>query len=190
MKLRLAAFVACVALATACTPHPASGQLQQSVMSPAAIPAAATCREVNGRADAHCSPGLFAHSPEVTADAPGYKHTLCQPKGVEPRWIASRRPSKSVTDKWKREVMAAYGMSGQPLSSVEGDHIGSLELDGDPGYTRGPTGLPVNFYPELWNGPAGAHIKDHEEDALHSKVCSGVLTLDQAQHQLITDWVR
>lgn len=152
--------------------------------------ASTVCHEVEGRADSRCSPGLFAHSPDVLADAPLYKHTLCQPDGVKPRWIAARRPPKNVTDGWKRQVMAAYGMSNYLLSAIEGDHIGALQLDGDPGYVKGPNGLPLNFYPQLWDGVSGAHAKDREEDALHSKVCSGVLKLDEAQHQLIADWVK
>jgi hypothetical protein len=134
---------------------------------------------------------LFAHSPDVTADAPRYLHTLCQPKGsvaAKDRWIAKRRPPTSVTNQWKIQVMNAYGFRNVALDKVEGDHVGSLELDGDPGYTKGPTGLPANFYPELWDGPTGAHTKDREEDLLHHQVCSGALTLQQAQDKLIADW--
>jgi hypothetical protein len=189
MKLRLAAVVACTALATACTPTGTPQHTQQAALAPSPTATAVHCHAVNGKADAHCSPGLFAHSPEVAADAPLYKHTLCQPDGVRPRWIAARRPPKNITDGWKRQVMAAYGLSPKLMNAVEGDHIGALQLDGDPGYTKGPTGLPENFYPQLWNGPTGAHTKDHEENSLHAKVCSGALTLNQAQRQLIADWV-
>jgi hypothetical protein len=85
--------------------------------------------------------------------------------------------------------MNAYGFRNVALKDVEGDHIISLILDGDDGSTKGPEGLPANFYPEMWNGPTGAHVKDQEEDLLHRQVCSGALTLEQAQAKIVADWV-
>lgn len=185
--MKIAIFLLCCVALVACAPNTTLSQSIQPVMVPA------LCHEVNGRADHTCTPGLFAHSPEVIADAPKYLHTLCQPEGSVPnpkdRWIAKRRPPKNITDKWKLQVMNAYGFRNVALKDVEGDHAGPLELDGDSGRTPGPLGLPANFYPQLWNGPHGAHAKDNEEHLLHEQVCSGALTLEQAQSKILADWV-
>jgi hypothetical protein len=146
--------------------------ITQSILPPQPTMVPALCREVNGRADHACTPGLFAHSPDVTADAPKYLHTLCQPEGSvanpKDRWIAKRRPPTTTTNKWKLQVMNAYGFRNVALKDVEGDHVAPLELDGDPGYVLGPLGLPANFYPQFWGG----------------------LTLQQAQDKILRDWVR
>jgi hypothetical protein len=183
---------------TASDPHSSNtstsgGTITQSILPPQPTMVPALCREVNGRADHTCTPGLFAHSPDVTADAPKYLHTLCQPEGSvanpKDRWIAKRRPPTSDTNKWKLQVMNAYGFRNVALKDVEGDHVAPLELDGDPGRTLGPLGLPANFYPQFWGGLTGAHVKDQEEGLLHRQVCSGGLTLQQAQDKIIRDWV-
>lgn len=186
-----AAVVVLSGLLAACGPNGGTGgELAQSVYAPQQpTQVAALCREVDGRADHTCTPGLAAHRPAVTADAPRYLHTLCQPKGVEPRWDTTVRPPTATTNKWKIAVMNAYGFRNVALKDVEGDHIISLILDGDDGSTKGPEGLPANFYPEMWNGPTGAHVKDQEEDLLHRQVCSGALTLEQAQAKIVADWV-
>jgi hypothetical protein len=141
---------------------------------------------------------LFSHDAEVTADAPRYLHTLCAPAppAGQKSWIQKRRPPDSYTSSWKRREMPAYGISDpNPARDIEEDHIDPLELDGDPGYTIGPKGLPVNLFPQRRQragAPAltSAEDKDHEEDMLHHQVCSGALTLAQAQDKITHDWVR
>jgi hypothetical protein len=167
------------------SPAPSPPGVYTSSMVPTPTTVPSLCHSINGRADHTCSPGLFAHRPEVAADAPRYLHTLCMPG-----WTKTIRPPTTVTNKWKVQVMNAYGMRNVALKDVEGDHIGPLVLDGDDGSTLGPTGLPLNYYPELWDGPTGAHVKDQEEDLLHRQVCSGALTLQQAQDKIIRDWVK
>jgi hypothetical protein len=168
--------------------------LDQSLAPQSTIAASSPCHSINGRADSHCTPGLWAHSPDVTADAPQYLHTLCQPplpKGfTEKRWIEKRRPPTSYTRRIEPQLMKAYGYAGDP-ANFELDHIGALELDGDPGYTAYvPSGMPANLYPQPWEGLTGARVKDREENLLHRQVCSGGLTLEQAQAKLIRDWVK
>lgn len=171
-------------------------QMRQAIGQPMLV--SAMCHSVNGRADSSCTPGLFSHSPEVTADAPRYLHTICAPappKGsYEKSWIQKRRPPDTYTNDWKRREMAAYGLTDPlPSKNIEEDHIGPLELDGDPGYTIGPKGLPTNLFPQR-RQRAGATVltsaedKDHEEDLLHHQVCSGALSLQQAQDKIIRDW--
>jgi hypothetical protein len=88
----------------------------------------------------------------------------------------------SVTNRIKKERTAAYGMTGQPVHVVELDHLASLGLGGAPAD-------PLNLGPEPYDGSLNAHDKDKVEDAAHRLVCSGHLTLADAQRKTATDWV-
>ncbi len=87
----------------------------------------------------------------------------------------------SVTDRIKREQMAAYGLVGVPAADEELDHLVSLELGGAPADV-------ANLWPEPWNGDSNAHQKDAVENFLHEEVCRGGMQLAEAQRQIATDW--
>jgi hypothetical protein len=175
---------------TSCAPPAQQPGPQHFATSAGATPVrAAMCHSINGRADRRCSPGLASHNPEVAADAPKYLHTLCQPEGAQPRWIAKRRPPTTYTNHLEAREFAAYGMTGD-IKDTENDHIIPLSFDGDPGYAMGANDLPLNLYPQPWEGTTGAKVKDREERLLHSQVCSGALTLQQAQDKIVRDWTK
>jgi len=68
--------------------------------------------------------------------------------------------------------MRAYGEAGSP-SAYQEDHLVSLELGGDPTDPR-------NLWPEPY--PRAAAV-DRIENELNAKVCSGRLSLADAQRQ-------
>lgn len=96
-------------------------------------------------------------------------------------WTATIRPPASYTNRLKLAQMAELGLHGPP-SSLEEDHLISLEIGGAP---RDPN----NLWPQRWHGPFNAHQKDVLENRLHRLVCAGTITLAQAQHEIATDWV-
>ena len=61
------------------------------------------------------------------------------------------------------------------------DHLISLELGGDNQST--------NLWPEPYYGQCNARDKDRLENELHRRVCSGAMSLKQAQQEIATDWV-
>jgi hypothetical protein len=93
-------------------------------------------------------------------------------------WTATVRPPESYTESLKEQQIAAEGLPGG-LSSYEEDHRMPLELGGAP---RDP----MNLSPE---SPAGPNAKDSDETALKDEVCSGQLTLAQAQTQMVATWL-
>jgi hypothetical protein len=135
-----------------------------------------------------------ATNPAVT-DA-NVQETICNPT-----WTRGLRPPASVTEQWKREILAAYHLRGS-VAGYEGDHrMPEADLGGDPGaYLQGgqwvmttqvvnlPSGavVPANFSDE---SPASPNAKDHDETALHDQVCAGRLTLTAAQTQLRDRWL-
>src|SRR5579863_273502 len=110
------------------------------------------------------------------------RETICNP-----RWSTkSIRPEESYTHRLKVEQIAEYGYSDSRLKDYEEDHFIPLELGGNPTD-------PKNLWPEPFETSVpdgGAHAKDKVENYLHAEVCSGSLTLEQAQHEIAEDWYR
>ena len=124
--------------------------------------------------DPTMTPGAI--NPSVTQD--NISSTICVSG-----WTKTIRPPASYTNKLKAQQMPLYGYPpGTPPSSVEEDHLISLELGGDPR-------SPLNLWPELWIGEWGAHKKDAVETKLKRLVCSGKLSLADAQTAIRTDWI-
>ncbi|HEX5597277.1 MAG TPA: hypothetical protein VFX61_14860 [Micromonosporaceae bacterium] len=130
-----------------------------------------SCAYDAGKADKRCTPGAI--NPEVTQA--NIHQTICV-KG----WTKTIRPPVSYTDSLKSIQLQRYGQPQQP-KLYEEDHLIALELGGAPRNSD-------NLWPQLWNGPTGAHVKDTEENELHTLVCSGAATLDSAQQTIVRDW--
>jgi hypothetical protein len=127
---------------------------------------------------------LDAPDPELT---PGLATELTVEAICARRWGKDRR---NVTAAMKREVFARYHLKGNSDRACtpdahgrrcEIDHLISRELGG------------ADDIRNLWPQPYGARPwnavrKDRLENRLHKGVCAGVITLEQAQHDIATDW--
>ena len=114
-------------------------------------------------ADAVRTPGVV--NPDVTQETIG--STICRDG-----WTRTIRPPTSYTSDLKVKQMHEYGVTGSPDEFQE-DHLISLELGGDPTDPR-----------NLWPEPIErAERVDKIENELNAKVCSGALTLAEAQRQ-------
>jgi hypothetical protein len=85
-------------------------------------------------------------------------------------WTATVRPPSEYTGALKRKQMRQYDETGPP-SAYQEDHLISLELGGDPTDPR-------NLWPEPY--PRASEVDQIEND-LNARVCSGVLSLRDAQ---------
>ena len=85
-------------------------------------------------------------------------------------WTKTVRPPTTYTNELKRRQLRARGLRGPP-SAYQEDHLISLELGGNPTDPR-------NLWPEPY--PRAAEV-DRIENELNAKLCSGRLTLAQAQ---------
>ncbi|HEY2645514.1 MAG TPA: hypothetical protein VGI34_01005 [Candidatus Acidoferrales bacterium] len=124
------------------------------------------------------TPGAI--NPQITQE--NIRETICNP-----RWSTkSIRPEENYTHRLKVEQIAEYGYSDSRLKDYEEDHFIPLELGGNPTD-------PKNLWPEPFETSipdGGAHAKDKVENYLRAEVCSGSLTLEQAQHEISEDWYR
>jgi hypothetical protein len=120
-----------------------------------------------------------------------YEHKW-YPKGQQPK---GSKPVRSVSAKEKRVTFMYYGLGGNDrIACTDGyeiDHLISLELGGSNTF--------INRWPQTYcraatdDGkeiiPSSARDKDRLENALKTKVCSGLMTLQEAQKEIATDWV-
>ena len=113
------------------------------------------------RASAALTPGAL--NPDVTQAT--IRSTICV-RG----WTRTVRPPVDYTDALKLRQMHRYGEAGSP-SRYQEDHLISLELGGDPSDPR-------NLWPEPY--PRAAEV-DRIENELNAQVCSGSLSLADAQ---------
>jgi hypothetical protein len=114
-------------------------------------------------------------NPDVTQG--NIKRTICRAG-----WTKTIRPPTSYTNTLKRQQIAAYGYADKRMRSYEEDHLISLQLGGHP---RDPR----NLWPEAYVGACGARRKDVIETKLKRLVCSGKITLAQAQEAIAWNWV-
>jgi hypothetical protein len=98
-------------------------------------------------------------------------------------WTSTVRPPSSVTTALKRAQLASgYSYKGNTSTSAyEEDHLISLELGGAPA-------AEANLWPEPYNSPEGARVKDVIENKLHSLVCDHSISLAKAQQTIATNW--
>ena len=114
-------------------------------------------------ADPVRTPGVL--NPDVTQV--NIRSTICRHG-----WTATIRPPVGYTNALKRRQMRLYGETGS-MSDYQEDHLISLELGGSPTDPR-------NLWPEPY--PRASDV-DRIENDLNAQVCSGVLTLAQAQQR-------
>jgi len=129
------------------------------------------CHLTNGNLpDPSCTPGAI--DVKVTQD--NIDQTICA-KG----YTKTVRPPVSYTNKLKRQQIEDYGYADKNLKDYEEDHLISLELGGNPTD-------PKNLWPEPGDSP---NPKDKIENLCNEKVCSGQITLSEAQHEIATNWL-
>jgi hypothetical protein len=154
--------------------HPSNARPAAAVISSptAANPGPIACRSVNGLPDTACTPGL--PDPRVTQDN---IHTTICISG----YTKTVRPSTRYTNALKVQQIKQYGYADTNLADYEEDHLIPLELGGHPTDPR-------NLWPEPRAGDNAATNKDRVENALHKKVCAGLVTLMSAQTAIAVNW--
>jgi hypothetical protein len=154
------------------TPTPAAGSSTPVVAAPTEnVPASwgkptktSGC-QVNGPLqDRACTPGAIF---------PVTKNDICQ--------SGYARSVRNVPDSEKNQDYAEYGITHHTTGQYEVDHLISLELGGSNDI--------ANLWPEAASPTPGFHEKDKVENYLHDQVCSGAVSLQQAQIEISTNWI-
>lgn len=127
----------------------------------------AHCNSVAGLPDSTCTPGVVRTSE---------RNSICH--GGSTRKF---RPPLSYTEPLKKQGILEYGYTDTKLGDYEEDHLISLELGGD-GFD------PKNLWPETHADPFGSFQKDKVENWLHKQICSGAISVADAQRGVATNW--
>lgn len=125
------------------------------------------------RPDPKLTPG--ANDPSVVVQGLT-KDVLCKP--------GYSSTVRNVPESLKRSIYKEYGIDPKqyPPASFEIDHLCSLEL--------GCNNSPKNLWPQSYSTkPYNAKIKDALENKLHTLVCTGKLSVHDAQVAISTDWI-
>ncbi len=89
---------------------------------------------------------------------------------------------RNVPQEEKNQVYQEYGILSHQKGEYEVDHLIPLELGGSNDIS--------NLWPEAAAPIPGFHEKDTVENLLHDQVCSGNLTLQQAQQEISNNWLQ
>ncbi len=129
------------------------------------VSASVTCKANQTLPDPICSPGVVLTTDVKTICTSGYTKTV-----------------RDVSEATKKKVFKEYGISYSLHSNYEVDHIISLELGGSNDIK--------NLYPESYLINNGAKVKDKLENYLHKQVCNGSMTIQEAQKEISTNWLK
>lgn len=92
------------------------------------------------------------------------------------------RPPAYYTNKLKRRQIEQYGYTDTNPKHYEEDHLIALSIGGSPTDER-------NLWPQPRDTQWGASQKDQLEFVMYKMVCSGELSIAQAQHEMATNWI-
>jgi hypothetical protein len=81
----------------------------------------------------------------------------------------------------KDKVYEEYTIRSHATGQYEVDHLVSLQLGG--------SNDSANLWPEAASPKPGFHEKDSVENYLHAQVCSGAISLQEAQIEIATNWL-
>lgn len=115
-------------------------------------------------ADESCTPGKIIEG--ATKDqicVPGYSKSV-----------------RDVPESEKNDVYTEYEIVTHSKNEYEVDHLISLELGGSNDIS--------NLWPELAEPRPGFHEKDKIENYLHTLVCSGQMSMSDAQIKIAHNW--
>ena len=121
--------------------------------------------------------------PDPTLTPGAVDPALTQEKLCDPSFHTITARDVDETEKVK--ACRSYGITaGCPGKDYELDHLISIELGGSNDIK--------NLWPQPVDSPGviGFHTKDVVEDRAHAAVCSGKLTLKQAQDGISADWYK
>lgn len=122
------------------------------------------CQIEGNLPDAACTPGSVTNATANQVCQVGYASSV-----------------RDVPQNIKDSVYAEYGVASHASGQYEVDHLVPLELGGS------------NEIANLWPQPAsptpGFHQKDQVENYLHNQVCSGKMSLGDAQREIATNWL-
>ena len=114
--------------------------------------------------DSACTPGAVLTTDTAVVCKVGYTKTV-----------------RDVSTATKKKVFAEYGIPYSQHGNYEVDHLISLEIGGSNDIS--------NLWPENSKITDGSLTKDKFENYLHTQVCAGKMTIQEAQKEISANWL-
>ncbi len=114
--------------------------------------------------DSSCTPGAVLSTSTAIICKSGYSATV-----------------RDVSTATRQKVFKEYGISWSVHSNYEVDHLISLEIGGSNDIS--------NLWPESMKITDGSLVKDKLENYLHTQICSGKMTIQEAQKEISSNWL-
>ena len=209
MKMRASLLVTVVLLTTGCgastpdptaaEPNPTTSALSQASSPPSPTAMSSPTTSSSSNVAVAAIPVAAIRSGGITVNAAGavLPNSARTPGALNPSvtqatigrticvtgWTSTIRPSSSVTTGLKEaQIASGYTYKGDTATrDYEEDHLISLELGGAPS-------AEANLWPQPYNAPEGARVKDQVENKLRTLICGGTITLATAQRAIATNW--
>ncbi len=137
------------------------------------LPVAVLSGEPSGLPSRKLTPG--ARNPGVTEE--NIARTICNPN-----FSQQIRVSGSYQARVKEKLIGEYGYTNKEPKAYQLDALIPLELGGMPTDPR-------NLWPQPIAGAFSAKEKHRLENVLHRRVCSGAMTLEDAQREISENWI-
>jgi len=114
--------------------------------------------------DSSCTPGLVLTTGTDIICVPGYSKKV-----------------RDVSKKTKQQVYANYGLSYEERAGYQVDHLIPSMLGGSNDIS--------NLWPQKYDQEYGVAAKVKFEDCLYQAVCQKLMSIEEAQREISTDWV-
>jgi len=129
----------------------------------------------------------LAYRHDGVAFLPNLKFTPGVSRNVTVQQLCSTstKTVRKTTEVMKIEAYTKYGVhphAGVCAKGCEVDHLIALE--------DGGADTELNLWPQPYFPRPGAHEKDQLEDLLHREICSGKISVADAQVELTDDWYK
>jgi hypothetical protein len=151
---------------SACAPGARTGAATPTVIPSIGNRTKTSGCQVQGKLpDFACTPGaIISTATKEQICTPGYSKNV-----------------RDVPTSEKNQVYAEYGITHHSAGEYEVDHLISLELGGSNDI--------ANLWPQAAEPRPGFHEKDKVENYLHDQMCSGAISLQQAQIEISMNWL-
>ena len=95
---------------------------------------------------------------------------------------------RNTSESLKSEIYKEYGITPRHASECTGPSHSCYEVDHRLALEDSGADVKENLWIQSYDGNFNAHLKDKLENLVHKKICSGELTIKDAQDIFFGDW--
>jgi hypothetical protein len=129
---------------------------------------------------------IAAHQIPDPALTPGAARVV----SVQELCTTSTKLVRHTSQALKLKIYKKYGLEPRTSAECSGPSGSCYEVDHLIPLEDGGADVEQNLWPQVYDGPWNAHMKDRLENYAHQQICAGKLTIEEAQGLLKGDWTQ